>query len=493
MKRIVVKIALCAFLPALLAGCIKKSSALDIDDSAGQTEYVNTFAYNSMSTFYLWIGESSVQKEMSSWRTDADPIKKVAAVRYKDSSGNDIDRWTQLTDDYDAFVSSVEGVSTTFGYDFILMYTDSSQEYVAAVVTFVYADSPASTAGLKRGDVIITVDGEPIPASNYYEIVNSKLLNSTSCTIGLWKGGNIKLSAVTMYCNPVNVVKVFDCAGKKVGYLHFTSFTPDACPDLITACNTFKKEGVSELVLDLRYNGGGYVTTEQLLASMLAPQEEVSKGSLFEMTVYNELLTEEWGADSNTYFKTSFEVNEKELSTAMSNIGITKLYALISSGSASASEALICGLKPYLDITMIGTQTHGKFCEGIIMEGPAWYNMYKNALSSSTYSNGVKYTDNWGIYLMIGRYADKNGQTLSMPSGLTPDIEAEDNPLDGYQLGDPNETLLKQALTLAGYSYLSTSGTKTGADTASLESSDKLRQPRGKNFGIYIDDSLIME
>ena len=66
---------------------------------------------------------------------------------------------------------------------------------------------------------------------------------------------------------------------------------------------------------------------------------------------------------------------------------------------------------------------------------------------------GKKYAANWGIYVMIGRYADKNGETGSMPNGFTPDVPVADNPMDGYQLGDPQETMLKAALTLAGYKY----------------------------------------
>lgn len=494
MKRDLILCASCA--GVLLCGCIKLNSggnSLGLSDNAAPVEYINTFMYNTMRTYYLWIDEESVQSGMQSWGRTADPQEKVLSLRYKDSAGNEVDRWTQATDDYESFVNSVNGVESTYGYDFSLYYADSSQEYVEAVVTFVYADSPASAAGLQRGDVILSVDGAQIPTANYYSIVSEKLLGSTSCTLGLSDGRSVSMNSVTMYCNPVNVVKTFDCGGKKVAYLHFTSFTEDACADLIEACNQFKKEGVSELVLDLRYNGGGYVTTEELLASMLAPASEVNKGSLLSTEVFNSTLTEAWGSDEGKhYFKTSFDVDGKTLSTASSNIGLSKIYALISGGSASASEALICELKPYVDITTIGEQSHGKFCAGIIMSGAMWYEMYRPYIYESEYQKGVANAGNWGLYVMYGRYADKNGVTLSMPSGLTPDYAVRDNPLDGYQLGDTQETLLKQALTLAGYDY----GTSSAKALASCEASSAkalascgaaLERPHNQGWGVFVN------
>ena len=415
-------------------------------------KYVNQFVYNVMSVYYLWIDE--IQDNLKGWMDNDDPKAKVLEVRYKDASGKDIDKWTQVTDDYETFVRSIEGVSTTYGYEFTLFYTSSSKDYIAAAVTFVYANSPAEKAGLKRGDLITRVDGAPIPADQYKDIVKQKLMNSSHCRLGLSDSRSVEMDAVEMYCDPVHIAKVFDCGGKKVGYLHFTAFTLEASRGLIEVCKEFKAQGISELILDLRYNGGGYVETEEVLASMLAPAAKVASGDIFMTEVYNKMLTEAWGEDETiTHFRNRFKIGGTTLDTAESNVGISKIYAIMTGGSASASEAIICGLKPFMDITIVGQQSYGKYCSGIIIEGANWYETYKNNLSVREHKNGVKYAANWGIYVMIGRYADRDGITGCMPNGFAPDVEVADAPLDGYQLGDPNETMLKVALTLAGYEY----------------------------------------
>jgi len=190
---------------------------------------------------------------------------------------------------------------------------------------------------------------------------------------------------------------------------------------------------------------------------------------LFETDIYNKILTEAWGksvTNFKTDFKTTVDGQEIHYSTADANIGIDKIYALVTSSSASASESLIGSLKPYLDIDIIGEQTHGKFCSGIICSAEEWFGDVKDQLDSKTYSEGVKYTDNWGIYIMIGRYADKNGVTLSMPDGIEPDCAATDRPDEGLQLGDPNESMLKVALQRAGYDASAKATAVTAAKNA---------------------------
>ena len=88
------------------------------------------------------------------------------------------------------------------------------------------------------------------------------------------------------------------------------------------------------------------------------------------------------------------------------------------------------------------------FCGGVLVDAKDWYDEVKNDLEKGEYEKALPYVDNWGIYVMISRYADCNGRTLSMPDGLAPDVEVEDDPLDGYALGDPHETMLATALSL---------------------------------------------
>jgi C-terminal processing protease CtpA/Prc len=415
--------------------------------------YANTFAREVMKVFYLWIKE--IEDDFLIWKDTEEPIAKVKQVRYKDASGKDIDRWTMLTDDFASFYGSVSGNGQTYGFDFQLYYFDSSRTSLCAVVTFTYPGSPAEQAGLKRGDVIVEVNGKTIPAKDYTTLVQNELMGGYKLTAGLYGGGTVTMEAREMYEDPVLLSEVFDCGGKKVGYLHYTSFTLDSYKELTEAFTGFKNEGVSELILDLRYNGGGFALAEQFLASMIAPEDVVNSGAVLSTAVYNEELTKYYAskdADTKTYFKTSykFTANGKSysFSTANANPGLDKLYAIVSSGSASASEALLCDLYPYMDITLVGEQTHGKYCAGLMMQAAEFYDEYENQLGKDFATEGRKYTSGWGIYVMYSRFADKNGVTRCMPDGLAPDVEAEDNPRDGYALGDPRETMLAKTLAL---------------------------------------------
>ena len=211
------------------------------------------------------------------------------------------------------------------------------------------------------------------------------------------------------------------------------------------------KAGIDDLVLDLRYNGGGYLVTEEVLASMLAPVSAVEAGNVLYQEVYNAKMAAEQ-QEEPTSFKTSFLFRNQGalqvISTVGANPDLPRLYVLATDSSASASESLVCCLRPYMDVILVGEQTGGKYCAGYLMEAKDWYDSAKKSLGESEYERALPYVDNWGIYVMYSRYADCNGVTLSMPDGIAPDYRAEDDPLDGFALGDPGETMLAAALRL---------------------------------------------
>jgi C-terminal processing protease CtpA/Prc len=472
--------------------------------------YVNTFARNTMNLYYLWNKE--IASAIEAWKDTDEPIEKVASIRYHTGVGKnrvDVDRWTKLYDDFSSFYGSVTGNQKTYGFDFTLYGYDD--ETVCAVVTYTYADSPARKAGLQRGDVIVQVNGKTMNRTSSgssqlsqeaIDIVYDELIGGDKSKLGLLRYDahekkytqmTLSMESVEMYEDPVLMSKVFDCSGKKVGYLVFTSFTLEACKDLVRVAQEFKTQDVTELILDLRYNGGGFAITESVLASLLAPEEAVRSGSVLSTEIYNARLTEIYeknGEDTNTYFRTEYtfnagEANEYTLQVADANIGISKLYAIIASGSASASEAVLCDLFPYLDVTMVGKQSHGKYCSGLMMKGPDFYDDFANQLGENTVKKGKRYTKNWGLYVMYSRFADKNGETRCMPNGLTPDVEVDDDPLDLFQLGDPQETMLAATLKLAGYQSKAPTARKADSMRLPIEHLEGI-DPFRPEFGMRI-------
>ena len=438
----------------LMPGCRKSENQKEVErldyETRMERKYVNTFAWNVMNAYYLW--KEEIAADLEKWENWEEPIRKVADIRYKDASGKDIDRWTQLTDDFSAFQGGVSGHTRTLGLDFVLFYADQAHKQVCAVVTYTYADSPAETAGLRRGDIIMTVDGRQMTPGNYQEIVRDALLGGGTVKLGLRNGKSVTVTAVDMYEDPIQTVRVLENeAGKKVAYLHYTSFTLDSCEDLTAVFRRFVEAGIDDLVLDLRYNGGGYVITEEVLASMLAPLAVVKAESVFSQQVYNAEMAKEMKSEPSL-FQTGFTFRNQGVLQVVSTVGanpdLPRLFVLATGSSASASESLVCCLRPYMDVILIGSQTSGKYCAGFLMDAPEWYDSVKESLGTEEYDIALPYVDNWGIYVMYARYADCNGNTISMPDGIAPDYEVEDDPLDGFPLGDPQETMLATALRL---------------------------------------------
>jgi len=447
MRKNIFKLCFLLLAAVALFACEKQT----VTDTPGTTSgrdrkfYTNLFAYNIMNPYYLW--RDVMEKELEDWTYDMDPKEKVASLRYKEG-GKLVDRWTEFMDDYTPFQSSVTGNGKSFGMDFVLRRVQNSQNVVMEI-TLTYAGSPARKAGLKRGDVVLSVDGVTLNMDNYAALLNEKVYDFPgTIVLGMHDGSSVSMTAVQMYTNPVLLAKTLDVNGIRVGYLHFTGFTLDACKDLVDVFRQFKADGIQELVLDLRYNSGGYVTTGQVLGSLIAPTDVVKQKAVFNKDIYNSLIGPDM--DTETRFASTLELTLSSgkimLNMLNANPDIARLWVLVTGQSASASESLICGLKPYMDVRLVGTQTYGKFCGGYLITAESWYERLKKEKTDIDFTEAHQYTQTVGLYVIASRYTDCNGITLSMPDGIPVDYEAYDNPRDGFELGDPAESMLSVAL-----------------------------------------------
>ena len=227
-------------------------------------------------------------------------------------------------------------------------------------VEHVYGDSPAAKAGLRRGDIISQVDGGDITRSNYESMWNMITYNErASATLTKIDGtsGNtadISLSRGAFYENPVAYCGVLDTPAAmtgfvgKIGYLVYTSFDADFDDELAAAMAELKAEGVTDLILDLRMNGGGSVSSSIMLASMILGSEHAGE-------VYADLKRNTANLNGDTRCLIDADVD--------TNLGLGRLWVIASDATASASEMVIMGLRGLdVPVTVVGCRTEGKNC-----------------------------------------------------------------------------------------------------------------------------------
>ena len=218
-------------------------------------------------------------------------------------------------------------------------------------VRMVEPNSPAAVAGLRRGWRVLGINGNNNMTPNNAAFIIKSLYESASSDLDLQKpdGSTVKMqiNADSYKKDPVYLDTVYMAGGKKVGYLVFTSFLgdePKVANQLRQAIASFTAQGVEELIVDLRYNGGGYVVLQQKFADLLVPSS----------------------ADGSIMMKQQFNNNNSQRNTITNfhkagALNLSRIYFIVGSATASASELLINNLKPYMDVRLIGPgNTHGK-------------------------------------------------------------------------------------------------------------------------------------
>lgn len=291
--------------------------------------------WSYMQDVYLWYDKLPATFNARSY---SDPESEMDALRTYQT----LDQWSfvEKASDFNSYFS--DGETKDFG--FWIKY-DSNNDLR---VRYVYAQSPAGKAGVERGWKLTSINGQAI-ASVSDDALISAFYDATSTTFGFQKADGssvtVPLTTATYTLNTVLFNKTYDVAGKKVGYLVFNSFTGTPSQNELKAVlNNFESAGVNELIVDLRYNGGGDVNTQTMLANALAPTSVTRSSVMFSYQHNNKLS--DW--DETIKFSKTGSLN------------LSRIFFITTSSSASASELLINNLKPYLDVKLIGKATHGK-------------------------------------------------------------------------------------------------------------------------------------
>lgn len=268
-------------------------------------------------------------------------------------------------------------------------------------------DSPASEAGLKRGAMISLVNGSKITDNNFNEYYYNMLIPdaaiSYTLTEDIIEEGQVAgtkeypLTSRAMYANPVIFSKVCEeYEGHRIGYLVYSAFEAGFDEELFKVFKDFKEKNVTDLILDLRYNGGGHVMSANLIASCVAGSSCSNK--VFAKYRYNEERMKKIDSSKSEEKFSYAKYANLGTSLAAGDLSLKRLYCLVGNGTASASELVINSLRGIdIEVTLIGETTTGKNVgmESVNMEindntyrvAPITFQSY-NAKGFGEYENG---------------------------------------------------------------------------------------------------------
>lgn len=398
---------------------------------------VQDFIWSNLNFWYFWQDEVpdladdrfSTSSDYAAYLRDfPNPGNLFEQLLYFD------DRFSYITSDYNELLDSQQGVFKTNGVEFGLVpFADSDDLF--GYVRYILPNSDASDKAIERGDLFIGVNGIPLTINNYIDLLfgenDSYTLNMADIngnTISA-NGIEVALTKEEYTENPVFIAQTIDVNGQNVGYLMYNGFISSFEQELNDAFGQFQGN-ISELILDLRYNPGGSINTAVRLASMITGQ---FNGDLFARERWN---TKVQPLLSSTQLDNDF-TDELSDGIPINNLSLDRVYILTTGSSASASELLINGLTPYIDVIQIGSTTRGKN-EGSI-----------TLLDYIDEDGTVNPNHTWGIQPLVLRLENSEGFS-DYTDGLAPDTLLEEDLENLGILGDVTEPLLAEAIAQIG-------------------------------------------
>jgi len=448
------------------------------DNTPNPYQEVNDWILDNMKLVYLW--NTHIPSKTNKTQK---PDVYFESLKYKD------DRYSFIHDNFMELIGSLTGINIEAGYEFDLASIKNSSD-IFGYITYIKPGTPAESAGLKRGDFFLEINNTQMTVSNYRTLLQEM---SKPHTLRLAKieenkiypTNNVSIPAVIPYKeNPILLDTIYNIKDKKIGYFVYNFFARDSEDlgiayekELNNLFGNFISKGIDELIVDLRYNMGGTVISALALASMISNR---SSTDIFGYEEYNSILNlyfaSMYGADHNImYFLDHIErINKNDIIVEQVPINklseLNRVYIIVSGQSASASELLINGLRPYMgndNVVLIGETTVGK-----------------NVGSTIIYEDDpVKQKKNtWGMLPIIVKLS--NSQHFSdYANGFKPNVEIHEFELEMKPLGDTDELLLSTTLDIIFGTY--TPQSKNVRTRVEIINSSRDRIPARQNM--YID------
>jgi carboxyl-terminal processing protease len=345
-------IAFCIITSGSFSSCKKEDVASDLNAPSPTSPSAPVITANALKDsalaysrdIYLWYNQIPATLNPNSY-TDLN-AQMTALRQYSVEPGFSapVDRWSFAIKqkEWDNISSGIAG---DFGISVFFMASGDLR------VRSVEKASPAGKVGIRRSWRIIKVAGSTDISSSNADFLVSKIYNSNNTSFTFQKPdgttADINLTAAEYLENPIFVDSVYTVGNKKIGYLSYNSFLGDTTKTYIEfqrIFNRFASQNINDLIIDLRYNGGGYVTVQEKLANYLI--NTAGNGGVMMKQQYNDKYTR---YNETSYFRKSGSLN------------LNRIFFIVSNNTASASELLINNLKPYMDVKLIGpSKTYGK-------------------------------------------------------------------------------------------------------------------------------------
>jgi C-terminal processing protease CtpA/Prc len=407
-------------------------SCEDEDDNISPRENdfeIEDFIWEGLNTFYYW---QNTVPDLADIRFNSQ--KSYASFLSQFNANHDLlfesllsdkDRFSWIMSDYTALEKQLSRVYTTSGMMLGLARVGDSND-LFAFVRYVLPDSDAAAKNIERGDLFLSINNEQLTINNYRDLLSSDV-GSFSIQLSEMIGQTITPTAVSVDLvkaeiqeNPIHIHKLIELNNAKIGYLMYNGFVTDFEGQLESAFAEFQTEGIDYLIVDLRYNRGGRTSTAIKLASMITGQ---FSGEVFAQTQHNDKLS----SYNEDYL---FESSAVQLE-------MDQLFVISSAETASASELLINGLSPYIDIVLIGDNTTGK--------NVGSYSIYDWIDNEG--SRNPRHT--WAMQPITLKIANSEG-FADFDNGLQADHRQQENVANLGILGKIDEPLLEKTLKVMG-------------------------------------------
>jgi len=439
----------------LLGGLINISCSKDDDTIvlgtgpiADPSAEVDTqdFMWKAMNFWYFWQADvenlaydrfTNSQDYTAFLQSETDPAAFFdEKLRFGD------DRFSFYGSDYEEFTNFLSGVTKSNGLSYGLINYDG--DLVVGYVRLIVPNSDAAAKNIFRGEFFTGVDGQTLTLDNYIDLLNG---DNDTYTLNMADFANdtytLNDKEVTLTKqegfqeNPIHITNTFEINGHTIGYLYYSRFLRDFDENLNDALSQLKSQGITDLVLDLRYNPGGSTDTARFLASMIYG---TNTNDLFTRQRWNSKRQEDFSAASlEDYF-----TDRVSSGSLINSLNFSTVYVLTTGRSASASELLINALDPYMQVIQVGGTTRGKnefsltMVDDPLRQGAPY-------IYTPSRVNNINPDNLWAIQPLCGRIENSVGFS-DFTSGLVPEIELEEDLLNLGILGDINEPLLARAI-----------------------------------------------